>query len=62
MKRWILVASIAFALLSGWTGGDSPKNVKCCHGCDRYHCKKANCGDTCKQGPNCRGCWTDCKG
>jgi len=60
MRRWMIVGSIALALLSSWGAAGSPGNVKCCHGCGRYHCKKANCGDTCQQGPDCRGCWTDC--
>jgi hypothetical protein len=29
----------------------------CTHGCHSKYCKKANCGDTCKMGPACRGCW-----
>lgn len=31
--------------------------TRCAKGCNRYSCNKENCGDNCKAGPNCRGCW-----
>jgi hypothetical protein len=34
--------------------------TKCCHGCKGYFCNHKNCGDKCKMGPDCRGCWKGC--
>lgn len=59
MKTLLLFLCISTVTLVSNT---SPNyNTKCCHGCKRYYCKRANCGDKCKEGPNCRGCWKDCK-
>jgi hypothetical protein len=60
MNRLIFAGLVALVFFTV-AGRGIPANVKCCHGCGQYHCKKANCGDNCQQGPNCRGCWTDCK-
>jgi hypothetical protein len=59
MKTWALLALTVFLFA---LSGDirASRNVKCCHGCERYHCKRSNCGDICNLGPACRGCWTDC--
>jgi hypothetical protein len=34
----------------------------CCHGCGSKGCNKTNCGQKCRRGPDCRGCWKDCGG
>jgi hypothetical protein len=59
MNQSISVALIVLAFFASVCMA-VPKNMKCCHGCGQYHCKKANSGDSCQQRPNYRGCWTEC--
>jgi hypothetical protein len=50
MKRSIFAVLIALALLTSLETR-TPKNVKCCHGCGQYHCKKATVGIAADRGP-----------
>jgi hypothetical protein len=61
MKRILLVLTLAVVAVTASDGArQNFFRVKCCHGCGSYYCNHTNCGDSCKMGPNCRGCWKDC--
>lgn len=67
MKRFLgLLLFLVFLLPLGAIPAQAPSQTnsdarkKCCHGCGSYACNRQNCGDKCKEGPGCRGCWKSC--
>jgi len=69
-----MFALVPLVLLLAGSGGQTPlaqpespqppetpqARRKCCHGCGSHYCNKGNCGEKCRKGPKCSGCWEGC--
>lgn len=56
-----IVLLIGLGLIAPLAGDLSATRVRCKQGCDSFYCRKKTCGEGCKAGPNCSGCWKTAK-
>ena len=61
MTRSCILAVAVLMLLLPIASVSGRSRTVCCHGCGSKYCNHTNCGDKCKLGPDCRGCWKGCE-